>query len=68
MPYENEKRVADVDAESLLCWESEGISYPRRQLICTPVPSRRCLILWSFVGLKYEPYFESPSPRAHSRI
>ena len=25
MPYENEnERVADVDGESLLCWESEG--------------------------------------------
>jgi hypothetical protein len=27
MPYENE-RVADVDDESLLCWESEGILRP----------------------------------------
>jgi len=29
MPYENEnERVADVDGESLLCWESEGIFRP----------------------------------------
>jgi hypothetical protein len=29
MPYENEnERVADVDGESLLCWESEGILLP----------------------------------------
>jgi hypothetical protein len=29
MPYENEnERVADVDGESLLCWESEGILSP----------------------------------------
>jgi len=43
-------------------------SFPRRQLICTPVPSRRCLGLWSLLSLKYEPYIESPSPRAYSRI
>ena len=29
MPYENEnERVAHVDAESLLCWDSEGILLP----------------------------------------
>jgi hypothetical protein len=29
MPYENEnERVADVDGESLLCWESEGFLRP----------------------------------------
>ena len=27
MPYENE-RVAEVDGESLLCWESEGFLRP----------------------------------------
>ena len=27
MPYENE-RVVDVDGQSLLCWESEGILLP----------------------------------------
>lgn len=27
MPYENE-RVADVEVESLLCWESEGFLLP----------------------------------------
>jgi len=43
-------------------------SYPRRQLICTPAPSRRCLGLWSLLGLKYEPYIKSPRPRAYSRI
>ena len=29
MPYENEiECVADVDGESLLCWESEGFLLP----------------------------------------
>ncbi len=29
MPYENEnERVADVDGESLLCWESESFLRP----------------------------------------
>jgi hypothetical protein len=29
MPYENEnERVADVEGESPLCWESEGILLP----------------------------------------
>jgi len=29
MPYETEnERVADVEAESLLCWESEGFLLP----------------------------------------
>ena len=29
MPYENEiERMVDVDAQSLLCWESEGFLRP----------------------------------------
>ena len=47
MPYENEnERVADVDGESPLCWESEGILRPETTIdLHAGYASRRCLCL-----------------------
>ena len=53
MPYENEiERVADVEGESPLCWESEGILLPETTIDLHTGSLE--MLSWSLVASRFE--------------
>ena len=62
MPYENEKSAWPTLTRKVCCaGNPRASSYPMTTIETLSYPLVVCRI-------EYEPYIESPSPRAHSRI